>query len=409
METSTHPISQEELMAYLDGELAADRASVAAGHLEHCRECQAVAADFQSVSRRLLEWQVDEPSSRLNEQLRTALDSRQTTDQKRRLSRLFFARSSWVWAAAGAVVILAIALVISTRQPQRASFATDGQSLADKQQRRVTLGSQSMSAPEASAGLVAGVVGGSGQAIAPPPPPLPNAGKAKPTTGPLIIRNAELSLTTRQFESTRGTLDRVLASYQGYIASLSVSSPPDQGRTLTATLKVPAAQLNSVLFALKKLGRLDAESQTGQEVTQQVVDLEARLSNARNSEQRLTEILRDRTGKLSDVLAVEEQIDNVRGQIEQMKAEQENLSHQIAFASIDLKIAEEYNQPLAVDHSSTWTRLRNAAVDGYRSVIDGATDVVVFLLAYGPGLLIVAAILFFPARALWRKRNRATA
>ncbi len=225
--------------------------------------------------------------------------------------------------------------------------------------------------------------------------------------GPLIIRTAELSLTTRDFEKTQNEAERILASYRGYIAHLSVISPPDEGRTLNATLKVPAAQLYNLISALRKLGRVDAESQSGEEVTRRVVDLQARLSNARNAEQRLTELLRDRSGKLSDVLAVEEQIDNVRGQIEQMQAEQESLSHQIAFASLDLKLSEEYRAPLAADRSSVSTRLRNAAIEGYQEVIAGALGVLLFLLAYGPSLLIVAAIVFFPARALWKRRKRA--
>ena len=63
MPTNSHAIDPEELMAYLDGELPVDRAAAAAEHLAHCRDCQAVAADLQSVSRRLMAWQVDTPES----------------------------------------------------------------------------------------------------------------------------------------------------------------------------------------------------------------------------------------------------------------------------------------------------------------------------------------------------------
>jgi anti-sigma factor RsiW len=55
-----HPIEPEELMAYLDGELLPQRASVAGHHLSHCLDCQLAAAELQDVSRRLLEWQIEE-------------------------------------------------------------------------------------------------------------------------------------------------------------------------------------------------------------------------------------------------------------------------------------------------------------------------------------------------------------
>src|SRR5947199_5450095 len=53
-------IQPEEMMAYLDGEIASDRAAAAADHLSRCRDCQAIAADLQVVSRRLADWQVEE-------------------------------------------------------------------------------------------------------------------------------------------------------------------------------------------------------------------------------------------------------------------------------------------------------------------------------------------------------------
>ncbi len=59
MQTTIHPISGEELMAYFDGELPPARAMAVHEHLETCRECRNVAADLDAVSRQLSEWQVE--------------------------------------------------------------------------------------------------------------------------------------------------------------------------------------------------------------------------------------------------------------------------------------------------------------------------------------------------------------
>src|SRR5260370_12934835 len=144
-----------------------------------------------------------------------------------------------------------------------------------------------------------------------------------------------------------------------------VSAPAGSGRTLNATLRVPADQLDATMAELKKLGRVDVESQSGEEVTQQYVDLVARLANARNSEQRLTEILRHRTGELSDVLAVEVEIERVRGEIEQMEAERKNLAHQVDFATLSATLTEEYENQLQAVPASTFTRLRNPPLPSY--------------------------------------------
>ena len=54
MSTNRHPIEEEKLMAYLDGELPEDQASQAWAHLEVCSQCQTLVADFRSVSQELM-------------------------------------------------------------------------------------------------------------------------------------------------------------------------------------------------------------------------------------------------------------------------------------------------------------------------------------------------------------------
>ena len=219
----------------------------------------------------------------------------------------------------------------------------------------------------------------------------------------MIARVAGITLSTKEFDKTRAALEEILKRHNGYMGELKVSAPSDAGRSLTATLRIPAQQLDAAMAELKKLGRVEDESQGGEEVTQQYVDLEARLANGKHTEQRLTEILRQRTGKLQDVLKVELEIDRVRGEIEQMQAEKKELSKRVAFATLSTTVREEYFAKLQGTPPSTGSRFRNAAVDGYNTVVEGLIDVGLFLLSAGPSLLLWAAILFFPARWAWKK------
>ncbi|MCU1219977.1 MAG: hypothetical protein JWN42_1174, partial [Candidatus Angelobacter sp.] len=216
-----------------------------------------------------------------------------------------------------------------------------------------------------------------------------------------------------EFDKTRASLEGILKRHNGYMGELKVTAPADSGRALTATLRIPASQLDAALSELKKLGRVEDESQGGEEVTQQYVDLQARLANGKHTEQRLSEILRTRTGKLQDVLKVELEIDRVRGEIEQMQAEKKELSKRVAFATLNATVKEEYQAKLQGAPPSTGSRFRNAAVDGYNTVVEGLIDVGLFLLSAGPSLLLWAVILFFPARWAWKKfrsaRRRADA
>jgi hypothetical protein len=73
---------------------------------------------------------------------------------------------------------------------------------------------------------------------------------------------------------------------------------------------------------------------------------------------------------------------------------------------LNATITEDYKAQLEVVPPSTATRLGNAAVEGYRSMADGVVSLVLFLLSTGPSLVLWGAILFFPARMLWKKVRR---
>lgn len=116
MSTNRHPIEQEELMAYLDGELAADQATEALSHLELCAECQTLATDFRGVSQELMAWEVESPAVGIPSEINAAL--------KERLQKREAAKVSWprlenrvmtrrlVWAGALAIVCVAVGLTL---------------------------------------------------------------------------------------------------------------------------------------------------------------------------------------------------------------------------------------------------------------------------------------------------------
>ena len=121
--------------------------------------------------------------------------------------------------------------------------------------------------------------------------------------------------------------------------------------------------LDSNLAELRKLGRIDEEKQGGEEVSQQYVDLTARLDNGRHTEKRLNELLAKRADRLKDVLDVERELASTREEIERMEAEQRNMLQQVNYASIELKLRQEYKPALNFAPPAAHLRMRNALVD----------------------------------------------
>ena len=421
MDPTTHPFDREDVMAYLDGELQPERAAAAAAHLEQCAECRALAASLRSLSSQLPHWEVPMIPATIEQNVLRAASEKAAKASAPQMDRPAPVRRPvrWlVWGSAlSAAAMVLIAISFSTLQRARMASPTPATEPAststyapstppsmDKKQaaneysqaaRNMTASRDALAAPEKTRRTVT---------------QLQPAGAAAQKE-PMIIRHATLAVLTKEFDAARAALENLVKAHQGYFGQLNVAAPASQGRSLSATVRVPAGQLDAVLVELRKLGRVEQENQSADDVTRQYVDLVARLSNARETEKRLVEILRERTGRVSDVLEVEQEIARTRQQIEQMDAERKNLDSEVRYASIDLRITEEYKKSLETPAPSLGTRVNNAAVEGFRDAADLVIGLVLWLLSSVPTLLVLGAIFAWPVMRLvrWIRRRIATA
>ncbi len=419
--SAKHPIEAEELMAYLDGELAAEQASGVVSHLEKCAACQELSADFRGVSRRLLDWEVEAPDSYISPKIISEIEGRERKSKKPTTAspippRGVMARR-WIWA--GAVAILCVVVGLGVRPGTRHLVRTQtvGRLSATQSATKnhlATLNEPGVAADSNDLFHALGDHAENSFSVDGQPDSdkrlkvsaaLEQFGGVPTPARPMVVHTAGITITVKDFDKARATLDGILRRHNGYIAGLNLNTPSGASRNFTATLRVPASELDATIAELRSFGHVESESQSGEEVTDQYVDLQARLSNGRNTEQRLTDLLGQRTGKLSDVLAVETEVDRVRGEIERMEAERKNLANRVDFATINATVTEDYRVEMQVVPASTWGQIRNAAVEGYRTMSESVLAVALFLFSYSPSILLWGAVLFFPARYAWKRRH----
>ncbi len=405
MSTTTHPFAPEEVMAFVDGELSADRAQSLSAHIDQCAECSEAAAAFRNTSHSLSNWRVVGVPSQLEERV-TAASQKTPLRSVAVGSNGFLPIGRWVWkhwvlALGASAVALTVLFAIATPNLLRSRMAANQASAIGRAHARETAGAMSIDTVRTDSkmrGLDAFT-------------PVPSDGRPAEVilSQPMIARTVSLSMVVKDFDASRASLDAILARYNGYAAGLNVVTPQGAARALQASLRIPAPQLFAAIAELKALGRVENETQGGEEVTQQHADLVTRLKNSRETEQRLQDVLRTRTGKVKDVLEVEQEIARVRGEIEQMESEQQTLEHRVDFAAIDLKLAEEYKAQLTTPAPSVAMQLRNAIVNGFRSAFESILSLVLFFAESGPTLLLWLAVLFIPGRFLWRRYQRSLA
>jgi hypothetical protein len=433
MNATAHIVAPEEIMAFLDGELSAAETQTVSAHLEHCAECAVLAEELRATSQSLARWNVEALPARLEAVIK---EEAAKTDNGHSVARPRAFRAStgspWHWrfwaigsgSVAAAVLILVVFLSASHRRARQvvavnsskdSYMSVDDGAVADKvvvteprvlkedgppdRRPRTSMAQVSSSPSQAAIAGVAGMSGG--QFAGQPPPPGP-----PPSPGPMIARSASLTIRVKNVDASRPALDAILLRHGGYSAQLNVARSENAARSLQASLRIPASELASAVGDLRKLGSVEYESQSGEEVTQRHLDLVARLKTARETEERFRAILEQRTGKISDVLEVEQAIARVRGEIESMEAEQKSLEHRVDFASVEIQLTEEYKARLNSPDDSVGTRIHNAFVAGYHNAKETLLGFLLFFEEYGPSLLIWLVILGLPVFLIWRRYQK---
>jgi hypothetical protein len=223
-----------------------------------------------------------------------------------------------------------------------------------------------------------------------------------------VIRTAALRVMAKDFAQVRPQVESLIAAMGGFIDQMTVTVDAGAVRQLHGVLRVPSNHLNDALARLRQLGQVVEDTQGSQDVTDQIVDLDARLVNARATEKRLTELLQNRTGRLSDVLEVERELSRVRLDIERLDAEKTNVGRRVSYATIELTVSEERKAGLGAGPLPLGTRLRLAALDGIENVVASAAGALLFVLRAGPPLLFWGILIGLGWFA-WRRWRRSPA
>jgi hypothetical protein len=418
--TTTHPFAPEEMMAICDGELSAAEARELEAHVQQCAECGNQVEQLREVSETMAGWHAPELSKKAERTIREQA-RRMTYGGKtaKRASQLGRARRRWAWwamggagAAVAALLLITAGVSVSHRpapelapapmaadqlEPAPGAAARGPQDYATSTARtQAFIERQQLAAMSENLENEPNRMAGAGGA------PLPQAPAAQ---GPMIARTASLAIVVKDIGTARKSLDGLLAHEHGYAAQITVSTPDNDAPSLQASLRIPLQNLAAATADLRALGRVTNESESGEDVTQQHADLEQRLKTARDTEDRLRSILQQRTGSLSDVLQVEEEIARVRGEIESMEADQTNLEHRVDFATIDLTLSEASSVRMG-GSGSLAARVRDAFVAGFRHAADMVLGIFLFVVEYGLTILIWIAILAMPVILLRRRYKK---
>ena len=156
-----------------------------------------------------------------------------------------------------------------------------------------------------------------------------------------LIRNANVELEIAGFDDAVQKITAFANEDRGYVATTTSEKQANGKLKGQVVVKIVPENLDRFLQKIRGLGDLKNQTLGTEDITKTYFDTDSRLKNARVMEQRLIDILKTKTGKVSDLLQVEKELGRVRGDIEKMQGELKYWDSQVQFATVTISLAEK--------------------------------------------------------------------
>ena len=222
-----------------------------------------------------------------------------------------------------------------------------------------------------------------------------------------IIRNAELSLEAESPESSQQKITAIVESKGGFVVESQATSSDvktTEHDIVRMTVRVPAEKFNETLGEIRKSAtRVIVENVKGQDVTEEFIDIEARLKAERALEAQFIEIMK-RATSVQDALNVQRQLADVRGEIEKIEGRKRFLENQSSLSTIKIQL----QTPTVFAASSTgfFYRLGQSFSTGFDFALNFVLGLVTFVVAIIPFAVIIGLPMYFIVRYFWRRQTR---
>lgn len=223
----------------------------------------------------------------------------------------------------------------------------------------------------------------------------------------LIIRDGDMSIIVEDTEAAMASIANLAETAGGWVVSSGVYQYSDDAKTGDITVRVPSAGFSSAVEAIRALAmEVTSESTSGQDVTDEFVDLSARLGNLEATADRVRNFL-DAAKDVEEALAVNVELSRLEGEIETIKGRMQYLQQSSAYSTLTVHLTPDVlSQPIEV---GGW-RPQGVARDAVEALIGTlqvlASFLIWFVIVILPILLVIGIPLWLIVRFVTRRRRR---
>lgn len=302
---------------------------------------------------------------------------------------------TWVKTHPLTVILLAIIVILATRQmntftglSSRSSFSTGmGYPAAESMDYGVAMDSFAVNKMSP---ILPPRYGGS-------------TNTAVPADQRMVVTNSHLSLLVTDVRDTVSKINSFVNSQGGFMVNSSVNEP-EQGATGNVSIRVPVTQLDTTLEYFRSLAvRVVSENISGNDITDQYQDLDARLATLQQTKQKFEEIY-NQARTVQEILQVQQSILDTQAQIDSVKGQMEYLKNTADSTLISVYLAtDELALPYAPAEPWRPEAIFKEAVRSLVGSLRGVGTLVIWAAVYSPIVIVIAVIIWLIAR--WNKKK----
>lgn len=222
-------------------------------------------------------------------------------------------------------------------------------------------------------------------------------------TNRMVVQNSYLSLLVNDVVSIRKQITDYAVSLGGYMVTSETTNPTD-APTATVTVRVPSGSLDATLEKFRGLGvKVVSENLVGTDVTDQYVDIDARVATLEKTKAAMESIL-ERATLISDLSNITQQIIGIQSQIDALKGQQKSLSENAKFAKVTIYMStDEIALPYAPSETFRPAVIFKLAVRALVTTLRSVATAGIWIAVYSVIWVPVLILLYVLNRYLSRK------
>lgn len=206
-----------------------------------------------------------------------------------------------------------------------------------------------------------------------------------------IIYTGQIALIVEDFADTEKRVAELVKQLGGYIAESNVDRTQGRQRSGKWVVRIPIAKFEEFLNSVVKFGVPETRQTNAQDITEEYIDLEARIVNKREIEKRIIKLLDDRSGEIKDVIAVETELGRVREEIERIEGKLRYLSNMAALTTVTISAREQQNYvpPQAPTFIASISKTWSTSIGGLIETVKG---LVLLAVSLAPWILVAGLV-----------------